>query len=217
MHRDLRERHASLAKQGDDALARKPGDGEQVGSGGNDHGAARLPAPPPPQPAPAVRRLTRPPRDARQAARPRWCRPPGGHGRSPRGGRRCPAARPSGGSRQSTARPSPASLRRKPRIQTMPSGSRPLKGSSSMRIGRVAEHGRGQPEALAHAQGVAAGLAPRHALQAGLRDHLIDAARRSVPASGPARAGGCDRCGSGAGRWRQAARRPARRGWRRLR
>ena len=50
-----------------------------------------------------------------------------------------------------TVLPSSARWRRKPRSQRMPSGSRPLAGSSRMQHLRVAEQGGGEAEPLAHA------------------------------------------------------------------
>ena len=77
----------------------------------------------------------------------------------------------------STARPWAASARRKPRIQTMPSGSRPLNGSSSISTGGSPSMRRGDPQPLPHAERVAARLAPGRRLQAGLLDHLVDPPR----------------------------------------
>src|ERR1700722_199799 len=110
----------------------------------------------------------------------------------------------------STARPWRASAARKPRIQTMPSGSMPLNGSAALtprgapavqrldenQYRRVAEHRSGDPEPLPHAQRVAPRLAPGRLLQAALRDDLVNPPRaqalgvsqpQQVVTAGPAR------------------------------
>ena len=154
--------------------AAQPGHGQRVGAGDGHGGAGAAPAA---VIASAARGgAQRDPAAGRGArsGRRRWCRRPPGRGRPRPGGRRCPAARSSGG--WTPARPGPRrpATRRKPRIQTMPSGSRPLNGSSSISTGGSPSMAAAMPEPLAHAERVAAGLAPGRRRKPGLLDHLVD-------------------------------------------
>ena len=86
---------------------------------------------------------------------------------------------------------------RKPRSQRMPSGSRPLAGSSRTRTG-VAEQGAGQAEALAHARArtrrpAVGGVAARPTSSS----TLVDPAPRTARPRRRSPAGGCARCGRG--------------------
>ena len=63
----------------------------------------------------------------------------------------------------------------------MPSGSRPLAGSSSSRIARSAEQRAGQSEALAHAEREAADAALRGVGESDLVERLADALGRARP------------------------------------
>ena len=138
-----------------------------------------------------------------QVAR-RWCRRSPGRGRRRPGGRRCPAARSSGGWRPAPPGPAAASARRKPRIQMMPSGSMPLNGSSSISTGGSPSIAAAMPEPLAHAERVAARLAPAAGSRPDLADHLVD------PAGGQALgAGQPQQVVAGAAGWAAARPRPA--------
>jgi hypothetical protein len=85
--------------------------------------------------------------------------------------------------------------RSRPRIQRMPSGSRPLTGFVEHHHGRVAEQFGGDPEPLGHAHGVTAGLLTGHPVQAGHVEHLLDAVAGRSRRWRPARGGGGWRCG----------------------
>ena len=74
-----------------------------------------------------------------------------------------------------TVRPSPARLRNKWRIHRMPSGSRPLTGSSSTR-GRVAEQRDRDPETLTHSEREAADPLAGDLGQANEIEQLVDTA-----------------------------------------
>ena len=110
----------------------------------------------------------------------------------------------------STVVPSAARSRRKVRSQRMPSGSRPLAGSSSSSTSRVAEQRAGQGQALPHAGGVALHGALRRVAELDQLEARRRRARSGMPAAArQRRAGRCGRSGRGGSRTRRAARRPA--------
>ncbi len=74
----------------------------------------------------------------------------------------------------STARPSAASDRRKPRIQTMPSGSMPLNGSSSISTGGSPSSAAAMPSRCRMPSEKPPARRRATAPQAGLLDHLVD-------------------------------------------
>ena len=74
------------------------------------------------------------------------------------------------------ARPSAASDRRYPRIHRMPSGSRPLTGSSKMSTGGSPSMARRDAEPLPHAERETAGPPPRGRRETHLFEHLGDPA-----------------------------------------
>ena len=83
----------------------------------------------------------------------------------------------------------------------MPSGSRPLDGSSRISVARVAEQRRGDAEPLAHAERERPDALARDVLQPDELDHLVDAAARDAVRLGQrqqvvvGRAPGVDRAG----------------------
>ena len=104
----------------------------------------------------------------------------------------CPPARPSGGWTTSTARPSRGqSTAAGPRIHTMPSGSRPLTGSSNISTGGSPSSARGDAEPLPHAEREPAGPPPgRRRPARPCSQHLVHPARGQAVATAPATAGG---------------------------
>ena len=74
--------------------------------------------------------------------------------------------------------PSSANDLIRPRISTMPAGSRPLVGSSRISSSGPAQHGRRDAEPLLHAQRVGAVLVPGPGQQAGPVQHRVDRGER---------------------------------------
>ena len=108
---------------------------------------------------------------------PAWARRrSAGRGRRRPGGRRCAPARSSGGWRPARCGPRAASDRRKPRIQTMPSGSRPLTGSSNISTGGSPSSAAAMPSRCRMPSEKPPDLAPGRRAQAGLLEHLVDPA-----------------------------------------
>ena len=75
-----------------------------------------------------------------------------------------------------TVRPSAARERNRFRIHKMPSGSRPLMGSSRIKMAGITQQGGGQPEALSHPQREPAGPLGRHRGEADQIQDRVDAA-----------------------------------------
>ena len=107
----------------------------------------------------------------------------------------------------SIGRPSAASERRKLADPDDPLGVHAVERLVQDQHRRVAEHGGGDPEPLAHPERVAARLAPRRAGRGRPARSPRRPGWRSCSGSGPSRAGGCVRCGWAGGRRRRPARR----------
>ena len=112
----------------------------------------------------------------------RSCRRSAGRGRRRPGARRSAPSRSSGATTGTRCAPRRRGRLSSVRIQRMPSGSRPLTGSSSITVGGIAEQRAGDAEPLAHAERercparLRATAAQPHQL-----DHLVDPRRRPMP------------------------------------
>ena len=107
-----------------------------------------------------------------------------------------------------TVRPSSASLRISVRIQRMPSGSRPLTGSSKSSVAGSPSRAAAMPSRWRHAEREAADAAGRPRRSGRPRRAPPRPARRDAAGLRRASAGAGGRCGCRARPWRRAARRP---------
>ena len=110
-----------------------------------------------------------------------------------------------------TVRPSAASLRRNVRSHSIPSGSRPLAGSSRMRTSGSPRSAAAEREALLHAGRVALDRALRPRPRARPARASRPRARRRRRRRSRSRAARCARSGRGGSRRSRGARRPSRR------